>query len=121
MIPNNGVVPEIHNSMSLCQVGKIAELPLRAAALYFSHELDPNDPLALRLAESVAVPEAGIWGANVQARLAEMAQRKKKRRRPTKSQTPPQFLPNIFLALLNLESEQKSASEPSDEARAAVS
>lgn len=118
MIPTNRVIPEIHSSMSLCQVGKIAELPLRAAALYFSHELDPNDALALRLAESVAVPEAGIWGANVQARLAEMAKRKKKRRRPTKSQTPPQFLPNIFLALLDLEGAQKSASEPSDEARA---
>ena len=112
MIRTNRVIPEIHSSMSLCQVGKIAELPLRAAALYFSHELDPNDALALRLAESVAVPEAGIWGANVQARLAELAKRKKKPRRSTKSQTPPQFLPNIFLALMNLESEQKSALEP---------
>lgn len=111
MIQNNRVVPEIHTSMELVQVSQIAELPLRAAALYFSNKLDPNDALAVRLAESVAVPEAGIWGANVQARLAEMSKQKKKRRRSTKSQTPPQFLPNIFLALMNLESEQKSASE----------
>jgi len=86
--------------MKLTEVMAVEDPTHRAAALYFSHEFRPDDPLAVRLAQSVAVPEAGVWGTNVQARLAEMRKKKPCRMKPA-----PADLPNIFLTLIDLEDE----------------
>ena len=110
------LLPTIRDHMTLVEVLAIQDPKRRAAALCFSHEFRPDDPLAVKLAKSVAVPEAGVWGTNVQARLAEMYKAKPRRRRAkTASSEAPS---NIFLMLLELEDElaggdsQHQISEP---------
>lgn len=96
----------LRDHMTLVEVLAIQDPKRRAAALYFSHEFRSDDSLAVKLAKSVAVPEAGVWGTNVQARLAEMCKTKPRRRRAKTAS--PGVLPNIFLTLLELEDESAS-------------
>lgn len=105
---SKNVAPRDH--MTLLEVFAIRDPKRRAAALFFSHEFHPDDPLALKLAKSVAMPEAGVWGGNVQARLAEM-QKAKPRRRRTKASAP-KVPPNIFLTLLDLDDELANGVSP---------
>lgn len=96
-------LPTIRDHMTLIEVLAIQDPKRRAAALYFSHEFRPDDPLAVKLAKGVALPEVGVWGTNVQVRLVEM-QKTKPRRRRAKT-TSSGVLSNIFLTLLELEDE----------------
>lgn len=92
----------IYPNMTLKQIAQIADLHHRALALSYTRSLIPSDPLAIALAESVKVPEAGPWGANVAARLqlataggAPILRRRKKRSLPFDGQ------PNMFMDFAN--------------------
>ena len=95
--------PIARENMTLLAMLAIQDPKRRAAALYFSHEFRPDDPLAVKLAKSVALPEAGVWGANVQVKLTEMQKTKPRRRRAKAARS--EVLPNLFLTLLDLEDE----------------
>lgn len=93
---------EIFPNMALADVAKIDDLQRRALALFYSDALDPANPVAIAVACSVDVPEAGVWGRNVKARLAELKRKKSIRKRSAKShRNPPELLPNIFMAFDN--------------------
>jgi hypothetical protein len=93
---------EIFPNMTLAEIAKIDDLQRRALALFYSDALDPANPVAIAVARSVDVPEAGAWGHNVKVRLAELERKKSSRKRSTKRyHTPPELLPNIFMAFDN--------------------
>lgn len=93
---------EIFPNMALADIAKIVDLQRRALALFYSDALDPANSVAIAVARSVDVPEAGAWGHNVKARLAELERKKSSRKRSTKRYgTPPEFLPNLFMAFDN--------------------
>jgi hypothetical protein len=72
---------EIFPNMALADVAKIDDLQRRALALFYSDVLDPANPVAIAVARSVDVPEAGAWGRNVKVRLAELERKKSIRTR----------------------------------------
>jgi hypothetical protein len=89
-------------NMALADIAKINDLARRALALFYSEALDPANPVAVALARSVDVPEAGTWGHNVNVRLAELEGKKPKRKRSTKHyRAPPELRPNLFMAFDN--------------------
>ena len=94
--------PTISPNMALKHIAQIADLRHRALALSYTAALIPSDPLAVALAESVNVAEAGPWGANVFARLqlatadgAPVSRRRKKRILQFDGQ------PNMFMDFAN--------------------
>lgn len=105
---------EVFPNMALADVAKIDDLQRRGLALFYSDALDPADPVAVAVARSVDVPEAGVWGHNVKVRLAELERKKSSRKRSTKRyRTPPELLPNIFMSFDN-ESAKLKATALSD-------
>ncbi|MGN6286627.1 MAG: hypothetical protein ACTHM2_15875 [Afipia sp.] len=86
-------------NMPLTDIAKINDLSRRALALFYCEALDPANPVAVALACSVDVAEAGTWGRNVNVRLAELKDQKPKRKRSTKHyRAPPELRPNLFMA-----------------------
>jgi hypothetical protein len=101
---------EISPNMALADILKIDGLQRRALALFYSDALDPCNPAAIAAARSVDVPEAGAWGHNVKVRLAELECKKSSRKRWTKRyRTPPELLPNLFMAFDNEAAKLKAA------------
>jgi hypothetical protein len=93
---------EISPNMPLAAIAQIEDLPRRALALFYTKALDPGNPAAVQLAESVDVPEAGAWGINVAARMASLkAKPPVSRPKSKRFSMPLELRPNLFIAFDN--------------------